>query len=251
MLRAWCNRLVDMLVSPPQPFSKPRRTKHVQLYFATTSTQLPDEPGLFSRLRSIEGQLKEGCVLGLINMGIPAFQADDMCSIWLREAKDEAKKEGTESLPRNYGDHLLRQEATDPKIQASLVKLRKEGVTDDDIRNWWNRPDLERRLLLKIDENTRMVIVIDQCDKMGITKENKDEVLDKAEAHVRKYCPFWGDPEGSKRVFGDDRPLPVELRDRINLWRDRKSLDPSFQKEMDNSTTFNALVRKEITRRNL
>ncbi|MGB6063671.1 MAG: hypothetical protein WBG50_02620, partial [Desulfomonilaceae bacterium] len=33
-----------MLVSPSQPFSKPRRTKHVQLYFATTSTQLPDEP---------------------------------------------------------------------------------------------------------------------------------------------------------------------------------------------------------------
>ncbi|MGB6063618.1 MAG: hypothetical protein WBG50_02350, partial [Desulfomonilaceae bacterium] len=41
---AWYNRLVDMLVSPSQPFSKPRRTKHVQLYFATTSTQLPDEP---------------------------------------------------------------------------------------------------------------------------------------------------------------------------------------------------------------
>ncbi|MGB6064771.1 MAG: hypothetical protein WBG50_08175, partial [Desulfomonilaceae bacterium] len=46
--RAWYNRLVDMLVSPSQPFSKPRRTKHVQLYFATTSTQLPDEPVFLS-----------------------------------------------------------------------------------------------------------------------------------------------------------------------------------------------------------
>ncbi|MGO9567896.1 MAG: hypothetical protein ACLP5H_10175 [Desulfomonilaceae bacterium] len=146
--------------------------------------------GLFSRRRSIEQQLKEGCVLGLINMGIPVSQANEMFVTWLQEAKEEAKKEGTKNLPLDYGDHLLRQEPTDPKIQAALVKVRKEGVTDGDIRNWWNRPDLERRLLLKLDENTRMVIVIDQCHKMGLTADNKDEILDKAEAHARKYCLF-------------------------------------------------------------
>ena len=43
-----------MLVSPSQPFSKPRRTKHVQLYFATTSTQLPDEPK--KELRRLSGK---------------------------------------------------------------------------------------------------------------------------------------------------------------------------------------------------
>jgi hypothetical protein len=208
--------------------------------------------GLFSRSPSIEQQLKEVYVPMLMQSGMPISQANEVFSVWLSQAKEESKKENSDNLPQNFGDLLLQKEATVPNIKSKLAKLRREGVTDDDVRTWWNLPDLDRRVRIKYDENSIMAVVIDQLDKMGATKETMDESMDKAEAHARKYFPVWGDPDNYTKLFsGDDRPLPAELKFRINLWLQMRQADPNFKEELERSTTFNALVRREIAKGNL
>ena len=43
--------------------------------------------------------------------------------------------------------------------------------------------------------------------------EDKNE----AAAHVRKIHPMYGDPDDTRHTAGDDRPLPYELKDRVNI----------------------------------
>jgi hypothetical protein len=200
---------------------------------------------------SIERRLKDVYVPALMQTGMSASQANDVFSGWLSQAKEESRKEDMDNLPQNFGDLLLQNEAAGPNIQAWLAKVRREGGTDDDIRNWWNLHDLERRLMLKNDEHSRMAVVMDSLEKMGATKETVQELMDKAVAHARKYFPFWGDPDDCSHVSGDDRPLPEELRFRIDLWIQKKQFDPNYKEELERSTTFNALVRREIAKGNL
>ena len=207
--------------------------------------------GPISSGQSIEQQLKEVYVPTLMQSGMSVSQANEVFSAWLSRAKEESGKEDMDNLPQNFGDLLLQNEAAGPNIQAWLAKVRREGGTDEDIRNWWNLHDLERRMMLKSDENSRMAVVMDSLEKMGATKETMEESMDKAVAHARKYFPFWGDPDDCAQVCGDDRPLPEELKFRIDLWIQRKQFDPNYKEELERSTTFNALVRREIAKGNL
>jgi hypothetical protein len=207
--------------------------------------------GPVSSVPSIEQQLKDVYVPTLMQTGMSVSQANEVVSAWVSLAKEESREEDMDNLPQNFGDLLLQNEATGPNIKAWLAKVRREGGTDQDIRNWWNLHDLERRIMLKNDENSRMAVVIDQLEKMGATKETMQESMDKAVAHTRKYFPFWGDPDDCTHVSGDDRPLPEELKFRINLWVERKQFDANYKEELERSTTFNALVRREIAKGNL
>ena len=108
--------------------------------------------GWFSRQPSIEKRLKKIYVPMIMSMkpGTPSSEAGKkIFSEWLRETKEDARKETTDNLPPNYGDWLLEKEATDPNIKFRLAKARKDGARDEDIRIWWNLPDLERRLMLE------------------------------------------------------------------------------------------------------
>ena len=119
---------------------------------------------------SIEQQLKEVYVPMLMQSGMPISQANEQFSEMLRKAKEESRKAKMDNLPQNFGDLLLQNEATAPNIKSRLEKVRREGVTDDDIRTWWNLHDLERRFMIMQDEISRAAVVMYELDKMGVTK---------------------------------------------------------------------------------
>jgi len=207
--------------------------------------------GIFSKLfgssSSIEKQLEEKYVPMLQTMlGMSLPQAVYFFNTLLEQAKREAQKEGTLDLPLNFGDILLKKEATDEKIRSILAKKRKEGVKDEDIRWWWNMHDLERRMMLKIDDIFRLALFAKLVEEDGLTKEE-------AAKRVRKLFPIFGDPDDTTHSSGDDRPLPYELKDRINNYTMKRSmLDPErYKKEIEESSSFNALIRKEIRKGNL
>jgi hypothetical protein len=199
----------------------------------------------------VEQRLNAAYAPLLMSLGMSLDQAKETFSAWLNSAKEDAEKEGTTNLPEDFGDQLLQNEATDPKIKAMLSNARREGANDDDIRNWWNLHDLERRIMLKNDENTRIAIAIDELHQTNVTKENLSQSMDKAADRARKYCPFFGDPDDCTHVSGDDRPLPFELKFRINGWIQRKQSDPNFKDEVEGATTLNAIIREEIAKDNL
>lgn len=169
-------------------------------------------------------------------MGIP--EPSKMAENLLVEAIKETKKIG---FPPNAGDRILEKEKKDKETHQVLEKKRREGVRNEDIKKWWNLDDLERIMMLKVDELHRMTLFIKCREEDGLSAEQATE-------QVRKYHPIYGNPEDTIHTQGDDRPLPEELKDRINIYIEKRAQeDPEkYKNEIEQSSTFNALIRKEI-----
>lgn len=195
---------------------------------------------IFSRSSSIEKQIEKQYVQMYRMEGFSIGKARDTVQTMLEQAKQDSEKEGTANLPPNFGDILLEKESTDEKIKSMLAKLRQEGVTDKDIKWWWNMQDLERRMMQQEDFMSRFSLFL----------KLKDDGLDEKEAtkDVAKRFPIFGNPDDTTLGRGEDRPLPYELKDRINIYiQKRNKTDPEeFEKAIEYSTSLNSLIRKAI-----
>ena len=157
----------------------------------------------------------------------------------IRRAKEQARRERTNCLPVDHGERLLIRELVEDEVRAEMALRRADGVTDSDIRWWWNMPDLERRLLLATDDISRIAAI------KAFMDQGHDE--DDAVARMRKLHPIYG---RSIETTGEDRALPCELKERVNIWTKRRIMEDqeNFNAEMEAATTFNALVRGAIRR---
>jgi len=207
--------------------------------------------GIFSNLfgtsSGIEKQLEDIYVSKIQEVaGMPLSQTKSAFRDLLKKAKEDSLKEGTCNLPQNYGDILLEKELAEEKIKSELAKKRKEGVRDEDIKWWWNMHDIERRMLLAFDTWVAFSLFLKLREEDGVSAE-------KAGKRVRKIHPLFGDPDDTTHGVGEDRPLPYELKDRINIYIQKRSqADPkNFKREIEASSTFNSLVRKEIKAGNI
>ena len=181
----------------------------------------------------LDAKLQSACVGMLEASGMSQEEAREAFGEMLQKAKNAARVEGTEDLPENFGDLLLQNEAQNPKIRAMLGKARRDGATEDDIRQWWNFHDLERRLIQEVDSALQMGHFL-HLRQIGVPAEE-------AARRVKQNHVYFGDPDDPRLGTGDDRFLPYELKDRINRWRlsQPKSASPS-------DPTLNAVVRKGI-----
>ncbi len=174
-------------------------------------------------------------------LGMTFAQANSTFCRLYRSAEREAKKDGTIRLPVNRGDILLEKESLLTQVESMLAKRRAEGVQDEDIRWWMNRHELDRRMMIRADDLGRRALLTKLCDRDGLsTKE--------AARAVKRYYPIFGDPHDTRASRGDDRPLPFELKNRIEVYfHNRVQTDPAqYKKEILESSSFNALIRKEI-----
>lgn len=194
----------------------------------------------------IEKQLEDQYVPTFLMMGMSSSQAKSTFQDMLKLAKEKSQKEGSSNWPQNLGDFLLERESADGKIKSMLTKRRKEGVRDEDIRWWWNMHDLERRMMLTFDDISRHSLFVRLRKEEGLNAEE-------AAREVRKFHPIYGDPDDTTHTTGDDRPLPEELKDRINIYIEKRAqTEPQkYKKEIEDSSTFNALIRKEIKKGNI
>lgn len=213
--------------------------------------------GLFnisSKYNQLERILLDSCSLTWsVSMGLGDSMARKAVKQALDEAIKESKDDGTYYLPRNFGDIIVGKiEVADPAIKEcaeiirkNIPKKKKEGVKDEDICWWWNLNEIERRIMSKEDEIARMAMFINEYEKY---KEfPRDKATNKAGAKVRKFHPIYGDPDIKTFGTGDDRPLPYELKNRINMYIERRSIDKDeLKKDIEESSSFNALIRREI-----
>lgn len=203
--------------------------------------------GSFDSSSDIVEQLEDTYVRVLQKiMGLSLSEAKSTVSDMLNRAKEESLKEGTSNLSKNYGDMLLERENTDENIKSMLIKKRNEGVRDDDIKWWWNMHDLERRMMIEIDAAKIFATF------QKLTKEF-NVVEEKALKIIRKSHPIFGNPGDTSDAIGEDRPLPYELMDRINIYIEKMwhADSEKCKKEVEKSSTLNALIRKEIKQGNI
>lgn len=213
----------------------------------------------FSKYSNLEKSIFDLYTQMINNTGISFTEARKITKDMLDRAIKESKEEGTYCFPQNLGDLILddaeNNNPTIKKIVESIKKKiprkREDGVEDEDIKWWWNLNDIERRMMLMQDDTARMSLYISLIEKSKETSQEK--AIKKALDEVAKYHPIFGDPDDTRHSSGDDKPLPYELKDRINIYIQKRANENSekYKKEIEKSSSFNALVRKEIKAGNI
>lgn len=189
-----------------------------------------------------------------MTMGLSVSEAKKSAKEMLDTAIKMAKKEGSYYLPQNMGDIILGDADADNPIikkvavvlQEELPRKREEGVRDEDIRWWWNLNNVERMMMIVQDNNARFALYSYEIENS--TETSQVNIAKKFAAKVRKFYPMFGNPDDNSLTDGDDRPLPHELKDRINIYIEKRVKTDiyKYKQEIEQSTTFNALIRKEI-----
>jgi hypothetical protein len=194
----------------------------------------------------IERELEAQYVHTLHMLGFSPSEARRAFWHIMNEIKEESLKTGTSTLPRDFGDWLLERENTDERVQAMLAKRRAEGVTDPDIRWWWNMHYLERAMMCKLDDLHRHALLTRFIEVEGLGREE-------AAMKLARYDPLFGEPHETHAEPHEDQPLPYELKERVRTYVQRRSiLDPeAFASDIKESSSLNALIRKEVQRGNL
>jgi hypothetical protein len=175
------------------------------------------------------------------SMNMPEEVAREIFQSMAQEQKEAARLEGTDRIPEGFGDMLVQSEPTDEKVRDAFAPKRADGVTDEDIALWWNMHDLERRLICKVDEMNRILLFDKLVHGDGMTEPE-------AARMVAKRYPVYGDPDHLVLGTDDDRPLPFELKWRVNRYiTDKMTTEPdTFQEEVESSTSMNAVLRSAL-----
>lgn len=183
---------------------------------------------------SIEKVLEKRYVSMFKSMNIPDPEKS------AKQFIDAAKKRLTESAEYTLSDDFADRLLSEPKLEEVLRVLRKNGVKDEDIRWYFSLDPLERAAMAEDDDFFALALFIEYKDK-------GNDALEAARL-VKKYRPIFGDPTNMDHTNGDDVPLPIQLKNRITAYSiKRNEVDKiQFKIDMDNSSSFNALVRKEI-----
>ncbi|HEY3346605.1 MAG TPA: hypothetical protein VGK71_03170 [Nitrospirota bacterium] len=203
----------------------------------------------FLKYSRYEKALLEKYILEIAVMGLEPSRAMKMAKNMLDTSMSESKKDGSYYLPNNFGDIVLGEEKSgypDVNKLAEVVRKRlpiyeSEGVTKEDLKFWWNRPELSRRMALKTDEIRKYNFYY------GLIAKSADgKLTEKEQQDCLKGFPVYGYPAAAISE-DEDRRLPSELLFRVDQYIKKRSEDPeSFNKEKSESSSFNALVRKAV-----
>lgn len=174
-------------------------------------------------------------------VGTSFEDAMDTVRMCIEAKKKEIQAEGPKYVPPNWSTLLLEAERTNPTIKSKLAPLRRDGVTDDDIRRYHDMNEIERRTLQYLNEVT-LYSAWKRAHETGVTDDRM------AAVSARKQHPYYGDPDDMRVTSGDDRPLPFELMLREDVWSDEeRNRNPSqFKESLEKFSSYNAFVRAEI-----
>lgn len=212
---------------------------------------------LFNNYNKIEKELFEIYSNDLAAMGIPDSRRT--AKELLNHAIEKSKKEGTYNLPPNFGNIILKEEkAEDPVVEGIAERIRKtlpgkrtESVRDEDIKWWWNLNDVERSIMVGVDEFHRIALCLKLVDEDGLSFKEAGEQVWKY--HPKYTYGYRGEMKKMPKEIENEFPLPIELKDRINIYIEKRAKsDPEkYKKDIEKSSTFNALIRKEIKAGNI
>jgi hypothetical protein len=150
------------------------------------------------------------------------------------------------------GDQILAAYAAgNPRMIAFVTMRLDDGVTEADIRTWYNKPPKKRTKILNTELAAAMIFVA--AEKALGDRE-------KAIEYAKTRVPWLTDAlvDGPPPDKADlDRPLFCCLQPRIDRWLSRMRLYPCTNDELDQRMaseghkSVNSLIRAEIAEGNL
>lgn len=174
--------------------------------------------------------------------GLGLTEASEMARSLVERAKRDARESGDDQILPGAGDRTLMDEKVDPEVSVVLKSLREEGVRDEDFRNYWNLHYLERETATIYDQVT-MLAMAEEFSRQG----RKDPV-----GEAMKSLPVYGNHLAEGFPEKDDRPLPYELKSRINDWMIlNQARGQQFMSDIRKHSSLNAMIRDQIRRGSL
>ncbi|MFK7922713.1 MAG: CHAT domain-containing protein, partial [Bacteroidia bacterium] len=172
-----------------------------------------------------------------------AFEKKDIQKALKEAQKEAAEEDKVYKLPEHYGDLLIDGvERQDPDCYAFVLRAVQGGASIEEVREWWNLPDLERRMYgweADVLHNTLFVHLLQ-------TGYGEDEAF----AVMKKHTVFFGDPSDQSLLTGEDRPLPPETRLWISAFIENAtgSIHPATLHELAvDYSSINAFIRQQRT----
>ena len=161
------------------------------------------------RLENIYVQIYQGMI------GMSPSEARAQFHRQLEWAKREIDRGGEYVAPEWFGSRLINNRRRDPKIGAYLTKLAAEGVRDRDVIWFWDMHNLDRVMMMFM-----FTLCVGACwnshSENGLSPEQ-------AGFETRKIHPLYGNPDDTSIAGGEDRPVPVELKDRVDIYIEKRA----------------------------
>lgn len=180
----------------------------------------------------------------LEGMGMSKAQGRRLGRQMLDAAKQEAKRMGraADLYREGDGDRILEAATSDPKAQHLLERLKRQGVTDEDFRQWHNLSLLEKLCLREQDNAALSGLVLQQRDR----GPSSGAAAERVEAQFPLYT--WDIDEIDEA--DPHARLPIELKSRVNAYQLRRIItDPEkLRAEIEHAGSFNAHVREQVAR---
>ncbi len=193
----------------------------------------------------VENELLELYTEKFLALGFPGSPEEirEMVKDGIKTCNALTEAEETGDLPDQFGDKLIEGSIIGLELGVKWVgRAKRAGAREEDIREYWNLPELSRRMVNWSEQIFRYSL-FSSCIEEGLSA---DEAMDK----VRKTYPMYGNPENEQHVSGDDRPLPQELRGRVDIYRELHGAK-KIQELSKGFTTYNAFIRAELKKGNV
>lgn len=146
-----------------------------------------------------EEQLENRIIQILMEKGLTRSLAKKMCAeFFYSEIENIAEQP---PVPHNFGDFLLENEETNENIRQMLAARWDIGVSEQEIRDWWNKSELERRLIRKCFE-------MDLKSAFMLLRTNGLS-YDEAGKHVRKIMIVYGENDFAINI-------PYEWKEKVD-----------------------------------
>jgi len=120
-------------------------------------------------LSPLEKELRDIYTPTLATMTGSEREAKSAFTALLMQVKADSKREGSNNLPPNFGEVYLNRSKLETGFRELLDIKYSDGVRDEDILWWWNMHDLERRMMLKVDELFRVNAILVEQQKTGLS----------------------------------------------------------------------------------
>jgi hypothetical protein len=189
--------------------------------------------------RPIEKQLVAHYTQTLMQVGLAQRDAHAAAESMLQKAIQYAQQRGLYDVGP-IGSRVL--EMDGPPWRPYFDEIRRtDGVTDEDIRRWWDLDEVARNMALLSVEQLQMVTFI-AARKGGCSD------LDAAN-ECWLQVPYYREIDTPDDPKAHDKMLPAELLPRVDAFRDGlvRSRDEAAIAESGQYSTYNSYVRTMVS----
>jgi len=185
--------------------------------------------------------------------GVPAEDVHDLSVKYMQQAIEEAKADRMYSLPLNLGDVVLdRLAVNDPIVAERVATLveemdakRADGMSDSDFREYWNAPEVTRRMQAIALSVNRALLLQHVVETEG-PWDSVDDAFAAATAVVKARHATYAHPSDSDDRSDPHRPLPFEVESAVVRLNVFEADDLSLLARLDAAGTVNAYYRASL-----